>query len=137
MRYLAVISAISGVLILGLLWWGRNREATETPALVALTVPATVVWGERVTVYGGVSLPPGRYELGTYSCQDGRCSRSLWLALDGPVERWGSLGSVSFEGLGGPAWVELRAYRADRPSGTVVAVWSRPVSVVEPAGSTE
>lgn len=137
MRYPALLTFLVAALVIGLLAWGRREVQVAAPSLLALTAPERVVADERVTVYGGVLVPEGRYELGTYSCQAGRCSRSLWLTLEGPQEVWRSLGSVSFARSGEPATVELRAFRADDPSGAVVAVWTRPVSVLPAPSEAE
>lgn len=105
---------------------GRTVEA---PALMTLTAPGEVVVGERVTVYGGLRVPEGRYQLGVFSCQAGRCARSMGLTIEGPRAGWGSLGSVTFESAGDPATITVRAFRSDDPAGSVVAEWTRPVTV--------
>lgn len=130
MRYLALVAVLSLGLLAWLLTWGRVGEPAVLPTLLALAAPPSVVANERVTVYGGVSVPEGRYELGMYACQAGRCSRSLWLAVDGPRELWRSFGSVAFELPDEPATLELRMFRADGVADAVVAEWSQTVTVL-------
>lgn len=130
MRYLALVAAVSSALLAGLLAWGRADEPAPVPTLLALTAPPSVVARERVTVYGGVLVPEGRFELGMYSCQAGRCSRSLWLIADGPQELWRSFGTVTFGLPDEPATLELRMFHADGVADAVVAEWSRRVAVL-------
>ena len=101
--------------------------------------------GERVTVFGGLRFPAGRFELGLWDCAQQDCQRHLWKPVEGPGDVWGSLGSVDFEEPG-PAEIVLRAYRrggtaktgsaATGPADQLVATWRRDVTVTR-APATE
>lgn len=132
MRYLLTVALLAVVLAGALLaraHWVSSQALVEAPELLAIAVPDSVVVHERVTLYGGMRVPSGSFELGVYACQGGSCSRSLWRGVEGPAEEWGGFGSVLFEAVGLPATVEVRLFQADGAFERVVASWGRSVAV--------
>jgi len=122
--------AVAVALIAGLGAWSTREDERPTPALIALAAPSIVYQGETVTMYGGLVLPAGTFEVGAYSCRFAACRRSLWRIVTGPGETWGSLGAVRFDELGGGATIELRVFEADAVTESVLAAWRREVTVV-------
>lgn len=100
-----------------------------SPVLVAVVTPTTIHQGETVTVFGGLIVPEGTFELGTYSCGSASCRHLTWRTLKGPGEIWADLGLVRFDGPG-VGTIELRVFEADTVTERVVGVWRRDVTVV-------
>lgn len=135
-----ITSLLAAAVVVSLGFWnGRagSKASTDSPQLLALAVPGSVVAGERISLFGGMLVPAGSFEIGTFSCQGGSCARSLWRRLEGPGEVWGGFGSVTFEEVRMPATVELRLFEAEGLRESVVASWQRPVSVVSASVHSE
>lgn len=130
MRYLASVFVLTCVIALGLTWWNDRPSTTPKVELLTITVPTTVIAGERVSLFGGLRLPPGRFEIGAWACQESECRRVAWAQVEGPDERWGGLGTIVFESDSADAWVELRVFERDTLAERVVAAWRRGVTVL-------
>lgn len=135
-RYLLTVVSVAVMIVGAVLMWDYRTSlaVVERPRLLAIAAPESVFAGERVSLYGGIWVPAGRFELGIYACQDGSCSRSLWRGVEGPGEAWGGFGAVQFDQVGPPAAVELRLFEVESRAEKVVATWRRSVAVL-PSGS--
>lgn len=131
-RYLLTVLSLAVVLVGFLLAWAQETgpSIVERPQILALAVPESVVAGERVSLFGGIRVPAGSFELGTYACQSGSCSRSHWRGVEGPGDVWGGFGAVQLDGVGESATVEVRLFEADGRFDRIVASWRRSVDVV-------
>lgn len=133
MRYLLALVVVSAALFAALTASGRSVPRAEAPELLALAYPTTLYAGERAALYGGFSVPAGKYELGAYACEADACRRLTWRTIDGPQENWGGLGTVSFgeEALNAQSTsIRVMVFERSTPYAAVVANWSAPVKLL-------
>lgn len=95
MRYLLALVVVSAALFAALTAFGRSVPRAEAPELLALAYPTTLYVGERAALYGGFSVPAGKYELGAYACEADACRRLTWRTIDGPQDRTSLMVSAS------------------------------------------
>lgn len=132
MRYLTSVLAIA-LLIGTALWvWRVRPQEPRIVEVLAVALPDVVARGERVALFGGLRFPDGLFEVGTWACQPSGCRRVTWAQVEGPVDRWGGLGTIWFDDDRSSAWVEIRVFERDRIAERVLATWQRDVAVVAP-----
>ena len=130
MRYLLVAMVLAASIVAGLMLWTSAQSVWPAPEIIGLSVPSSVFVGENVTVFGGLTVPEGRFEIGTFSCQAGTCRRSLWRQVEGPAQLWTSFGGIRFEEAGVPAAVHIRVFEVGRVTERVLGTFVQSVEVL-------
>lgn len=127
-RSITAIAVVAIILISALEWIGPSTGEGPSVQVLGIAAARSMSVGERASIYGGLRLPQGTFEIDVWTCSGTDCIRTSWVRLRGPgtVWRWVGLEEAPRAREGR---VIIRIYDVGAKPSRAVGEWTGHVSL--------